>query len=110
MAPLIFASGTIVRISKIEIIGSTRMNRKNSVRNSPIVPKNVIQSQRVGQNMPQDDGRKSRCRLVTTITKRSSHIPTLTTIAMANSGSGLVRTLLIHRNCGMTMLERISAQ
>ena len=45
---LIFASGAIVRISKIEIIGRNRMNRKNSVRNIPIVPMNVIQSQIVG--------------------------------------------------------------
>ena len=30
--------------------------------------------------MPHAAGRKSRCRLVTTITYRSSHIPTLTTI------------------------------
>ena len=35
-APFTFASGTIVRISKIEIIGSTRMNRKNSVMNRPM--------------------------------------------------------------------------
>ena len=43
-----FASGAIVRISKIEIIGRKRMNRKNSVTNMPIVPMNVIQSQIVG--------------------------------------------------------------
>ena len=43
-----FASGAIVRISKIEIIGRNRMNRKNSVTNIPIVPMNVIQSQIVG--------------------------------------------------------------
>ena len=28
--------------------------------------------------MPHDEGRKSRCRLVTTMTKRSSHMPTFT--------------------------------
>ena len=60
--------------------------------------------------MPHDDGRKSRSRLVTTITKRSSHMPTLTTIAITNSMIGLVRTLPDHRNCGETMLQKISAQ
>ena len=30
------------------------------------------------ENMPHDDGRKSRCRLVTTMTNRSSHMPMLT--------------------------------
>ena len=43
-----FASGSIVRISKIEIIGRKRMNRNSSARNSPIVPTNVAQSQNVG--------------------------------------------------------------
>jgi hypothetical protein len=31
-------AGTSVRISKMEIIGRTRMNRKSSVRNRPMVP------------------------------------------------------------------------
>ena len=35
------ASGTSVRISKIEIIGRKRTNRNNSVRNNPIVPMKV---------------------------------------------------------------------
>ena len=43
-----FASGSSVRISKIEIIGRKRMNRNSSVRNRPIVPMNVDQSQNVG--------------------------------------------------------------
>jgi len=44
------------------------MNSRNGVRKSPIVPRNVVQSQNVPAYMPQDDGRKSRWRLVTTIT------------------------------------------
>ena len=43
-----FASGRIVRISKIEIIGRKRRNRNSSARNRPIVPTNVDQSQNVG--------------------------------------------------------------
>ena len=110
MAPFTFAAGTIVRISKIEIIGRTLMKRKKSIVNKPIVPKNVIRSQRVGQYIPHDEGRKSRCRLVTTISNRSSHMPTLTNIEMKKSIAGDVRMLLIHRNCGITMLQRIRDQ
>ncbi len=39
------ASGKIVRISKIEIIGRKRMNRNNKVKKNPIVPMNMVQSQ-----------------------------------------------------------------
>src|SRR5262249_21078279 len=59
------ASGRMVRISKIEIIGKNLRNRNSSVRNRPIVPTNVDQSQNVGSYMPQDEVRKSRWRLVT---------------------------------------------
>ena len=43
------------------------------------------QSQKVGWYMPHDEGRKSRCRLSTMITKRSSHMPTFTMSEMMNS-------------------------
>ena len=55
--------------------------------------------------MPHDDGRKSRCRLVTMMTYRSSHIPMLTTIEITNSTTGEVRTFLHHSNCGMRPLH-----
>ena len=42
--------------------------------------------------MPQDDGRKSRCRLVTMITNRSSHMPMFTKIEMTKSAGTLVRS------------------
>src|SRR6266566_3518014 len=64
------ASGRRVRISKIEIIGKKRMNRNTRERKSPIVPIKVAQSHTVPAYMPHDDGRKSRCKLVTTMTKR----------------------------------------
>ena len=38
------APGTRVRISKIEIVGRKRMNRKKSVRKRPNVPMNIDQS------------------------------------------------------------------
>ena len=38
------ASGRIVRISKIEIIGRKRMNKNNSVKKNPSVPINIVQS------------------------------------------------------------------
>ena len=42
------AWGSRVRISKIEIIGRMRTNKNMAARNIPMVPKYVIQSQRVG--------------------------------------------------------------
>ena len=50
--------------------------------------------------MPHDEGRKSRCRLVTIITKRSSHMPTLTNMATIHTASGELRTFFIHTTCG----------
>ena len=41
--------------------------------------------------MPQADGVKSRCRLVTTMTKRSTHMPMLTASATKNRAMVLVR-------------------
>ena len=74
-----FASGSIVRISKIEIIGRKRRNRNSSVRNKPDrADERRPVPERRAEYMPHDDGRKSRCRLVTTMTNRSSHMPTFT--------------------------------
>src|SRR2546430_2395478 len=42
-----WASGTSVRISKIEIIGRNRTKRNKRKRKSPIEPMNIDQSQRV---------------------------------------------------------------
>jgi len=42
------ASGRIVRISKIEIIGRKRMNKNRSAKKNPIVPMNMAQSHCVG--------------------------------------------------------------
>ena len=44
------------------------------------------------------------------MTKRSSHMPTFTTIATAKRPSGLVRTRRSHRNCGVMMLQKMSVQ
>src|SRR4029077_12469244 len=85
-------------------------NRNSRDRNSPMVPMNVDQSQNVGAYIPQDEGRKSRCRLVTMMTNRSSHMPTFTMIEMTNSAGTLVRTRLNHRACGVAMLQKIRAQ
>src|SRR5262249_38076256 len=105
-----FASGKMVRISKIEIIGRKRRNKNSSAKNSPIGPTCVAQSHTVGRYLPQADGRKSRCRLVTTITKRSSHMPTFTTREIRNSVGTLVRTRLNQSACGTRTLQRMSAQ
>ena len=63
----------------------------------------------VGLNRPQDEGRKSRCKLVTTMTNRSSHMPMFTTIEITKRIGTLVRTLLNHRNCGVTTLQKMSS-
>ena len=60
--------------------------------------------------MPHAEGRKSRLRLVTTMTKRSSHMPTFTTSAMQNSSGMFVRTFLNHSVCGMTPLQKMRNQ
>src|SRR6266550_6987885 len=104
------ACGRIVLISKIEIIGKKRMNRNNKLRKSPIVPRNIEKSQIVGLYIAQDEGRKSRCRLVTIITNRSSHIPMLTMSELTNKSGTFQRTFLDHRSCGITMLQVISDQ
>jgi hypothetical protein len=104
------ASGTIVRISKMAIAGRKRMKRKKSARNSPIVPANMLKSQRVGAYMAQDEGRKSRCRLVTMMMKRSSHMPTLTSSDRMKSSGMLSRTLRNQNSWIMTALMAISDQ
>src|SRR5262249_4834448 len=102
------ACGSSARISKIEMAGISRMNIKKSRVKKPMVPTKTITSHLVNQYMPHALGIKSRCRLITTITKRSSHIPLLTTTATMKSFQGLERTLLNHSNCGIRMLHRIS--
>src|SRR5205807_7988773 len=86
-----FASGSSVRISKIEIIGKMRMNRKNAAMKKPSVPMYVIQSHLVGEYMPQEEVWKSRCKLTTTMMNRSSRIPTSTTNETRNNNHGLLR-------------------
>ena len=44
------------------------------------------------------------------ITKRSSHMPTLTMSDMMKSHTVLVRRLLIHSVCGTMPLQKISIQ
>ena len=39
------------------------MKRNSRKKKRPMVPKNIEQSQIVGEYMPHDEGRKSRCRL-----------------------------------------------
>ena len=60
--------------------------------------------------MSHDDGRKSRCSDVTMITKRSSHIPTLTISDRMNSQVRFVRSFFDHSVCGIRPLQKISAQ
>src|ERR1035441_10823827 len=58
------------RISHMEIKGTKRTKSSSSQPKKPIEPTSIVQSQMVGQNMPQAEGRKSRCWLVTISMKR----------------------------------------
>ena len=60
--------------------------------------------------MPQEDGRKSRCRLVMTMINRSSHIPMFTTMETKNNHGMFWRTLANHSPWGIRILHRISIQ
>src|SRR5438309_11419358 len=55
-----FRSATNSRTSEMEIIGRKRMNKNRSVRNNPMLPKSVAQSQMVGVYIFQLEGTKSR--------------------------------------------------
>src|SRR5439155_3005785 len=103
-------SATSSRVSEMAIIGRKRMNKNSSVRNKPTLPNNVAQSQMVGKNIPHDDGTKSRCKLVMTITKRSSHIPRLMDNATRNSAMRLRRTRADQSACGISTFTSISSQ
>src|SRR5215216_6423206 len=72
LSSLISASGTSVRISKIEITGRNLRKRSIRKKKNPIVPKNIVKSKMVGEYMPHDEGRKSRWRLIGMMMKRSS--------------------------------------
>ena len=58
------------------------MKRNMSEKKRPSEPTKKDQSHFVGVYMSHDDGRKSRWRLVTMMTKRSSHMPMFTMIEM----------------------------
>src|SRR5690348_6761828 len=105
-----FDCGSSVRSSEIEIAGMNRINRKKSNTKKPMVPISVIMSHFVHQYIPQELGRKSRLRLSTTITKRSSHIPVCTIVDTRNNIQGVERTLLNQSDCGAMMLQKISTK
>src|SRR3954447_5368457 len=92
----------------MEIIGRNRTKRKSRRRKRPIEPPYIAQSQRVPWYMPHDDGRKSRCSEVGMMTKRSSHIPTLTNMAVMKRPAVEVRMRRNHISCGARPLQTIS--
>tara|TARA_B110000003_G_C16500291_1_gene477144 strand:+ start:554 stop:871 length:318 start_codon:yes stop_codon:yes gene_type:complete len=60
--------------------GNALEYNKKSTKKNPIVPTKIPISINVGENIVQEEGRKSLCRDVTIITKRSNHIPIFTNI------------------------------
>ena len=65
----------------------------------------VPMSTHVGVNMSHELGKKSLARLDTMITKRSNHMPTLTTIESTNMIGMLVRSFLNQKSCGVMTLQ-----
>src|SRR4029079_10852632 len=63
-----------------------------------------------GAYIAHDDGRKSRCRLVTMMTNRSSHMPILTMIEITNSQNGLSLNRLNHKLWIAITLQKIRNQ
>ena len=66
--------------SACAITGKVLEYTKNKTMKKPIVPIYIPMSTKVGENIDQLDGKKSLCRDVTIITKRSNHIPIFTKI------------------------------
>src|SRR5947208_13367481 len=86
------------------------MKHSSNRRNKPRLPKNAAQSQKVGTYNAQLEGTKSRCRLVATITNRSTHIPRFADNATKKSSQGVVRIFRDQSNCGITQLSAIKVQ
>lgn len=64
----------------------------------------------VGENIAQEDGRKSLCSDVTMITNRSNHIPMFTKIEMMKVAVRLLLMLLNQKSCGVITLQVIIDQ
>ena len=61
--------------------------------------------------MRQEEGRKSRCRLVTTMMNRSSHMPSWTTSEITNNAATFRRTRDDQRKVrGIRMFEEMRSQ
>src|SRR5438132_13331629 len=75
-----------------------------------MLPRRVAQSQNVGAYMAQLEGTKSRCRLVKTMTKRSSHMPMFADNATKNRARGLVRILRDQSSCGIAQLSAMRSK
>src|SRR5438045_581301 len=84
------------------------MKRQSRKRKSPIEPRYIDQSHLVPWYIPHEEGRKSRCSEVGMMTKRSSHMPTFTNIAVTKSIAGEVRKRLTHISCGARPLQTMS--
>src|SRR5258706_336921 len=93
----------------MDIMGRKGTKRRSRKRTSPIDPPYIAQSHFVPWYMPHDDGRKSRDSDTGMMTKRSSHMPTLTNMAVKKSQNVEVRQRFIHMSCGANPLRTISA-
>src|SRR5262249_32828135 len=97
-------------VSVAEMAGRKRRKRRKRVPKKLIVPNNRPKSTQVGLYIAQLEGKKSRWRETTTITNRSDHIPTFTSIETIQVATTLVRIFLAQNTCGARTLQKISNQ
>src|SRR5690606_8691594 len=83
-----------------------RKNSKNRNRKKKMVPKKIVRSTHVGEYDSHFDGKNSRSRLSTMMTKRSAHMPTLIAIDAQNSTQTFRRSLRDQKSCGTSTLPR----
>src|SRR5206468_1485798 len=100
----------IVFNSACAITGKYLENNKKNVPNIPIVPTKIPTSINEGVYVLHVDGKYVRHKVVTIITKRSNHIPILTTIDRTKVAITEVRIFLNQNNCGDTTLHPIMIQ
>ena len=96
--------------SLMAMTGSSRVKRRKRVKKSPKEPSRMATSTRLGVYIVQELGRKSRCRLETTMTKRSNHIPTFTRIETVSSTGMLRRRRRTQSSWGMATLQATMIQ
>jgi len=96
--------------SAIFMTGRNLAKPRKSVKNKPNEKIKSLISNRVGWNMAQLEGRKSRCSDVAIITNRSNHIPIFTITHRTNVHAILLRIVFDQKSWGVMTLQVIITQ